>query len=194
MSTISAAVLLFLVLDPIGNVPLFILGLKNVDPARHKRIILRESLFGLGFLLFFLFLGRYILQILHVSQSSLSITGGIILFMIAIKMIFSHSEEVLGIIMEGEPFVVPLAVPLISGPSAMATVLLLMAREPEHWYKWLTAVIIAWLATAIILQFAGQMKRCLKDRGLLAMQRLMGMILTTVSVQMFIDGIQTTFM
>jgi multiple antibiotic resistance protein len=193
MSTLSAAVLLFLVLDPIGNVPLFVLGLKNTAPERHTRIIIRESLIGLVFLIIFLFLGRYILAILHVTQSSLSIAGGIILFMIAVKMVFARSEDVFGIPIDGEPFIVPLAIPLISGPSAMATVLLLMAREPELWHRWLFAVILAWAASFIILLFSATLKRWLKERGLAAMERLMGMILTTVSVQMFLEGVQTTF-
>lgn len=193
ITTLSAAVLIFLVLDPIGNISLFILALNNVDPKRHTIIILRESLIGLGFLLIFLFLGRYILQILHVSQSSLSIAGGIVLFLIAIKMIFAGAKDVFGISAEGEPFIVPLAVPLLAGPSAMATVLLMMAREPQQWPKWLAAVILAWLVSCLILLFAVPLRRALRDRGLLALERLMGMILTTVSVQMLIDGIQTTF-
>ena len=130
MSIISAAVLLFLVLDPLGNIPLFILGLKHVKPERHMQVIIRESLIGLGFLLLFLFSGKQIMVLLHVSQSSLSIAGGIILFMIAIRMIFSGSGDVFGIPVEGEPLIVPLAVPLIAGPSAMATVILMMAKEP----------------------------------------------------------------
>jgi MarC family membrane protein len=193
MSTISAAVLLFLVLDPVGNIPLFMVGLKNVAPEKHVKIIFRESLIGLGFLLLFLFLGRYILAILHVSQSSLSIAGGIILFLIAIKMIFTGGEDVFGLNVKGEPFIVPLAVPLIAGPSAMAVVLLMMAREPHHWPRWLLAVILAWLMTTVILLFSAPLKRALHERGLTALERLMGMILTIVSVQMFLDGIQTTF-
>jgi len=193
MSTLSAAVLLFLVLDPLGNIPLYIVGLKNVDPDRHIKVIFRESLFGLGFLLLFLFLGRYILTILHVSQSSLSIAGGIILFMISIKMVFAGAQDVFGLTIEGEPFIVPLAVPLVAGPSAMATVMLMMARNPEQWPQWLLAVILAWMATTVILLFSLPLKRALRDRGLVAMERLMGMILTTVSVQMFLDGVQTTF-
>jgi len=193
MSTISAAVLVFLVLDPIGNIPLFMLGLKNVSPEKHLKVIFRESLIGLLFLLVFLFLGRYILAILHVSQSSLSIAGGIILFLIAIKMIFTGGEDVFGLNIDGEPFIVPLAVPLIAGPSAMSVVLLIMAREPDHWPRWLLAVVMAWLMTTLILLFSAPLKRALRERGLVAMQRLMGMILTIVSVQMFLDGVQTTF-
>ncbi|MBN2105373.1 hypothetical protein JW835_15145 [bacterium] len=193
MSTISAAVLLFLVLDPIGNIPLFMIGLKNVPPDKYMKVIFRESLIGLGFLLIFLFLGRYILAILRVSQSSLSIAGGIILFLIAIKMIFAGGEDVFGLHVTGEPFIVPLAVPLIAGPSAMAVVLLMMAREPHHWPQWLLAVVLAWMMTTFILLFSAPLKKIFRERGLMALERLMGMILTIVSVQMFLNGLKTTF-
>ncbi len=194
MSTFSTALLLFLVLDPIGNVPLFIVALKNVDPDRHTQVIARESVIGLGFLVMFLLLGPWILRLLHISQSSLSIAGGIILFLIALKMIFTGAGDVFGITVQGEPLVVPLAVPLIAGPSAMATVMLLMARQPEYWPRWLAAIILAWIPSCCILLFAPALKRLLGERGLIAVERLMGMILATVSVQMLLDGIQNTFL
>ncbi len=194
MSTLSAALLLFLVLDPVGNVPLFILALKNVDPARHTRVIVREASIGLVFLLVFLFLGPGILKVLHISQSSLSIAGGTILFLIAVKMIFSGGGDVFGVSVDGEPLVVPLAVPLIAGPSAMATLTLLTARQPEEWLNWLAATILAWSVSLVILVFAPTMKRLLRDRGLVAAERLMGMILATVAVEMLLQGIRSTLL
>lgn len=193
MEILSAALLLFLVLDPIGNIPIFLVALKEVEPARHKRIIIRESLFGLLFLILFLFLGRYILQILQVSHSSLSIAGGIILLMIAIKMVFHGSEEIFKNQNTGEPFIVPMAIPLIAGPSAMTMVLLMMAKEPARWPEWLLAVVCAWFVTALILFYSSGLSRVLRKRGLLAIERLMGMILTTVAVEMFIKGIAESF-
>ncbi len=193
MSIISAALLLFLVLDPMGNIPLFLVALKDVNPARHKRIIFRETLFGLGFLILFLFLGRYVLDLLQVSRSSLSIAGGIILLMIAIKMVFHGSEEIFKSDNIGEPFIVPMAIPLIAGPSAMTMVLLMTAKEPHRWPAWLLAVVCAWLASSIILYFSSGISRFLGKRGLIALERLMGMILTTVAVEMFIKGLQESF-
>ena len=193
MSMLSAALLLFLVLDPLGNIPLFLVALKNVDPAKHKRIIIRELSIGLLVLIFFLFVGRYFLVFMHVSKPALSISGGIVLFLIAIKMIFSGAEDVFGIGIEGEPFIVPLAIPLIAGPSAMATVLLLMAQEPTRWLEWLTALLSAWALTCLILLFSKGLRRLLKTRGLVALERLMGMILTTVSVEMLVSGIRESF-
>lgn len=193
MAVLSAAFVLFLVLDPLGNIPLFLVALKDVKPSRHKRIIIRESLFGLGFLLLFLFLGHFILQLMQISQSSLSIAGGIILLMIAIKMVFQGSEEIFKTSNLGEPFIVPMAVPLVSGPSAMTTVMLFMAREPQRWPLWLAAVILAWLASSSILFFSDGLSRVLRKRGLVALERLMGMLLTTVAVEMFIQGVQESF-
>ena len=193
MSILSAVLLLFLILDPIGNIPLFLVALKNVDTRKHHRIIFRELLIGLGMLILFLFLGRYILILFHISKSSLSIAAGVILFLIAIKMIFRGSEEVFGIGVEGEPFIVPLAIPLIAGPSAMTMVIILMASEPTRWIEWLAAVIIAWMLTSIILLFSNRLRKLLKRRGITALERLTGMLLVTISVEMLITGIKQSF-
>jgi multiple antibiotic resistance protein len=193
MSILSAIILLLLVLDPIGNVPLFLCALKPVPRVRHRRIIVRESCIGLVILMFFLFMGRYILTVLRISQSSLSIAGGIILFMIAIKMVFAGSEKIFGDKTSGEPFIVPLAIPLIAGPSAMSTVLLLMAREPSRWIDWFAALVIAWLVSMVVLLFSSRLSRLFGERGLTAVERLMGMILVTVAVEMFLDGVHASF-
>lgn len=188
MTIFSATLLIFLVLDPIGNIPVFLSILGRYPAKRARRILLRELVIALGVLLFFLSAGRYLLEALHISEPSLSIAGGIILFLIALKMIFANIEEIFLHNPEGEPFVVPLAVPLIAGPSAMATVLLLMAREPDRWLEWLGAMLLAWLGSGVILLTASFFSRLLGRRGLIALERLMGMLLTTVAVQMFLQG------
>jgi len=189
MTILSATLLLFLVLDPVGNVPAFLCILKDTEPERQRHIIVRELLIALFVLVFFMFLGRYILLILRISEPALSISGGIILFLIAIRMIFSSVSEMFVGGPGGEPFIVPLAVPLIAGPSAVATVLLLMAREPHRWLEWLAAVVLAWFFAGVILLFCAPLRRLFGQRGLTAMERLMGMILTTVAVEMFISGV-----
>ncbi|MCS7304009.1 MAG: MarC family protein [Thermoguttaceae bacterium] len=188
MTVFSATLLMFLVIDPIGNIPIFLSILGGYEPKRARRILLRELIIALLVLLTFLAAGRYLLQALHISEPALSIAGGIILFLIALKMIFADVQEIFRHTPDAEPFVVPLAVPLIAGPSAMATVLLLMAREPARWPEWLAAVLIAWLASGLILLSANFFSQILGRRGLTAMERLMGMLLTTVAVQMFLQG------
>jgi multiple antibiotic resistance protein len=193
MTIYSAVLLLFLILDPVGNIPLFLVALKNVDSRKHFRIIFRELLIGLATLVLFLFLGKYILFLFHVSKSSLNIAGGVVLFLIAIKMIFRGSEEVFSIGVEGEPFIVPLAIPLIAGPSAMTMVIILMASEPERWVEWLIAIVIAWALTSIILIFSKGLRKLLKRRGITALERLTGMLLVTISVEMLVAGIKQSF-
>jgi len=178
-------------MDPLGNIPVFLAVLKDVPANKRKKIIFRELVISLAVLLVFLFLGRYILEILDLSEPSLSIAGGIILFIIALKMIFSGPEGGgFGINPDREPFIVPLAIPLIAGPSAMASVLLLATREPSRMLDWLIALVGAWVFTAIILILSTVLSRALGHRGLIAMERLMGMILTTIAVQMFLNGIK----
>ena len=188
MTTLSAAILLFLVMDPVGNTPVFLALLAPLEPRRARRVVVRELPIALAVMIVFLIAGHYLLQVLHVTEPALSISSGIILFLIALKMIFADVHEIFGKAPEGEPFVVPLAVPLIAGPSAMATVLLLMARQPERWSSWLWAIFCAWLASGAILYFATSLGRILGQRGTSALQRLFGMLLTTIAVQMFLTG------
>ncbi|HEX9638494.1 MAG TPA: MarC family protein [Acidobacteriota bacterium] len=188
MTVISAALLLFLVLDPFGNIPFFLAALKQVEPARQTWVMIRELLIALLALILFLFLGQYLLRLLNISEPALTVAGGIILFLIALKMIFppqagGQAEE-----LQGEPFVVPLAIPYVAGPSAFASVMFIMNREPQRWPEWLTALGIAWVLTSAILFLASQLRRFLGRRGLIATERLMGMVLVTIAVQMLMSG------
>lgn len=189
MTLSSAALLLFLVLDPFGNLPFFLTVLARVDPARRRRVVVRELLLALVALVAFLFLGPFLLQALRVSEPALTVAGGIILFLIALRMIFPGRRGPFDDELEGEPFLVPLAIPYVAGPSALASVLLIMNRDPERWREWLGALLAAWAATAVILVLGTGLSRHLGRRGLIAMERLMGMVLTTLAVQMLLDGL-----
>ena len=189
MTLLSAAVLLFFVMDPLGNVPLFLSALRHVDPARYRPVILRELSIALLILVVFLFVGSNLLDLLQVSPAALTAGGGIVLLLIALRMIFPSHERSLREEVDGEPFVVPLAVSYTAGPSTLAMELLLMSQEPARWPVWLGAVVLAWLASAVILYFAGNLRRVLGERGLTAMERLMGMLLVLVAVEMLMRGI-----
>ena len=189
MSLLSAAVLLFFVMDPLGNVPLFLSALRHVDPARYRFVIVRELVIALAIMVIFLFVGRYLLEVLHVSGAALTAGGGIILLLIALRMIFPAADHSLREDVREEPFVVPLAVPYTAGPSLLATELRFMSSEPERWPVWLGAVVLAWLASAVILYFASNLRKLLGERGLTAVERLMGMLLVIVAVEMLMRGI-----
>ena len=189
MTLVSAAVLLFLVIDPLGNIPFFLSALSAVPAERQRLVVVRELSFALGVLVLFLFAGRYLLALLQISEPALTTAGGVILFLIALRMIFPSSLHTLAEQVRGEPFLVPLAVPYVAGPSALATELLLMSREPGRWPEWLAALLLAWGATCVILYFASGMRRFLGERGLIALERLMGMVLITVSIQMLMNGV-----
>lgn len=189
MTLISAALLLFLVMDPLGNIPLFLSALKNVPPERRTKVIMRELLIALAIMIIFLFSGQAFLSALHISEPALTATGGVILFLIAIKMIFPHQGEAAKPANEDEPFIVPLAIPYVAGPSALATLLLIMNGEPERWPEWLGALFAAWFVTGVILLSAGFLAKILRNRGLIAIERLMGMILVAIAIQMLMNGI-----
>lgn len=189
MEVFSTAFLLFLVLDPVGNIPVFLAVLSHAPPDRHTRIILREMLIALAALVLFLMLGQYILAALQVSYGSLGVAGGIIMFLIAVRMVFPLPKSATSEDLDGEPFIVPLAIPLVAGPAAMATLMLLMAHKPDRWPQWLAALFLAWAVSGTILLFAERLGRLLGKRALIAIERLMGLILTAVAVEMFINGL-----
>lgn len=191
MSTLSAAILLFMILDPLGNVPIFLSLLKPLPPARRRVVLARELLIALAVLMGFLWGGQYILAAMHLRQESVSIAGGIVLFLIGLRMIFPSPEGVFGETPDGEPFIVPMAIPLIAGPSGMAAVMLMSNSEPGRMGDFSLALLLAWLATAVILFSATALYRLLGRRALAAIERLMGMLLVALSVQMFLDGVAT---
>jgi multiple antibiotic resistance protein len=193
MSVLSTAFLLVLVMDPVGNMMTFLAVLKNVEHKRKRAIIIRELFVALAVLILFLFLGRFVLEFLHINEAALSISGGIILFLIALKMIFPNEKGIFGGTTHGEPFIVPLAIPLIAGPSTLATILLFVSKEPGKWIEQLAAITLAWLVSGVILSFSTNLAKILGDRSLTACQHLMGMILAAISVQMFMGGVKIFF-
>lgn len=193
MSTLSAAILLFLIMDPLGNIPLFLAVLRDVPTRRRPWLLVRELLIALGVLFAFLFSGEYLLMALQLKQESVAIAGGIVLFLIGVRMIFPPKEGIFG---GGgdpstEPFIVPLAIPAVAGPSTMAAVMLLANSEPGRTADWSLALVSAWLATAVILMSSTFLYRLLGNSVLVAMERLMGMLLVALAVQMFLNGVVT---
>ncbi|RUL76899.1 YhgN family NAAT transporter [Dyella choica] len=190
MTTLSAAILLFLIMDPLGNIPIFLSLLKDVAPKRRRAVMVRELMIALGVLLIFLMGGQLMLKLLQLRQESISIAGGIVLFLIGIRMVFPPAEGgIFGRAGEGEPFIVPLAIPGVAGPSAMAALLLLTNTEPGRTADWAIALLCAWLATAVILLSSTYLFRWLGESVLTALERVMGMLLIALSVQMFLGGI-----
>lgn len=188
----SAVVTLFLVMDPLGNVPLFLTVLRTVDPSRRRTILLREIAIAYVVLLVFLVAGRALLRFLGLQPEAVGISGGIVLFLIALRMIFPSHGSLSGEPLQGEPFIVPLAIPLVAGPSTLATLLLLESAAGASLGWLMVALTIAWGLSGIILLSSTFFYRILRERGLIAIERLMGMLLVMVAVQMLLDGVRAT--
>ena len=191
MDIFAVAVLVFLITDPFGNTAIYLAALKNVAPERRFRVALRELLFALGLLMLFLSFGVKVLSGLGLSRESTAIAGGIILFVIAMRMIFPGPQGVLGDLPEGEPMLVPLATPALAGPSALAMLMTLRNTYGGELWELYAAVFLAWAATAIILLQATALQRYLGPRGLNAIERLTGMLLIMLSVDMLLDNLQS---
>ena len=192
MDILSAGLTLLLIMDPLGNIPLFLSVLKTVESeSRRRKILIRELFLALLVLLLFLFAGEYLLKWLNLRQEAVSIAGGMVLFLISLRMIFPSEKGIMGEMPEGEPFFVPLAVPLLAGPSTLAMLILLARSQPERIFEWLAAVLGAWAVTSLIMLSSSKLNKLFGKRGLIAVERLMGMVLVAISVQMLMDGIST---
>jgi len=191
VSFTSAVVILVLVMDPIGNIPLFVSLLRRVEPERRARVILRECVIAFAVLIGFVLVGRPLLSLFGISDSSLTIAGGVILFLIALRMIFRGAESLFGDVPAGEPFIVPLAIPAVAGPTTIATVMLLVSRAPQRWLEWTAALTLAMAITLAVLIFAERISKLAGERALLAFERLMGLVLTAIAVEMLLKGIET---
>jgi multiple antibiotic resistance protein len=188
MNVMALSVTLFLVLDPFGNAAIFHSVLAKIPEDRRRKVLVRELLIALGFLLGFLFIGKHMLGFLGLRPATLSISGGILLFLIALGMVFP-TASVLGETVDDEPFIVPLAIPLIAGPSAIALILLTSTKYPDVGASIILAVCAAWLVFSLILFFAPSMLKMLGTKGTRALERLMGLLLILVAMQMFLDGV-----
>ena len=185
----SVAATLFFVMDPIGNMPAFNALLSRFDTGRRARITARELVIALGILVVFLFAGTKVLEFLGLTESSLSIAGGVLLFLIALRMIFPQPDRH-SHVPEEEPLVVPLAMPMVAGPSTIAVLLLLSSTQPERIWEWCLALVIAWIASTVLLVSSPFFLRKLGDRGLRALERLMGMLLVLLATQLLLDGVR----
>jgi MarC family membrane protein len=193
-SFLSALILLLLVLDPLGSLPIFIPIMRAVPKERRRRVAMREVGIAFFVLLAFMFLGDAFLRVMHLSERSLEVAGGVILLIIAIRMIFgSSSESAYGVEPGKEPFIFPLAVPLLAGPSAMATVLLLASRQPDRIWEWIGALSAAMLVSFLVLILADRIRKLLGDSVVAAIEKLMGLVLTAIAVEMVLAGLKRYF-
>jgi MarC family membrane protein len=187
---LSATILLVLITDPIGNISIFANALKHVAPERRARVILREILIAFVLLLTFMFIGDGFLRVMNLSELSLQMGGGVILFLIALRMVFppAHSDMAEQLT---EPLIVPLAIPAIAGPSALATVLLLVSQQPDKRMEWIAALCVTMAISALVLVSAERIQRVVGPRLVVALERLMGLVLVSVAIEMMLRGAKT---
>ena len=192
-SFLSAFILLLLVLDPLGSLPIFIPIMREVPKHRRRWVAMREVGIAFGVLFFFMFFGEVFLRVMHLSERSLEVAGGVILLMVAIRMIFSHEGGIYGTAEGKEPLIFPLAVPLLAGPSAMATVLLLASRQPDRVAEWIGALFTAMVISFLALILADRIRKLLGDSVVSALEKLMGLVLTAIAVEMILSGLKRYF-
>ncbi len=185
----SATILLLLITDPLGNIPLFVNALKAVPAERRARVILREVLIAFAVLLGFMFAGQGFMKALGLSDVSLLIGGAVVLFLIALRMVFPPPEPASAVPVS-EPLIVPLAIPALAGPSALATVLLLVSQAPGRRLEWVAALTVTMAVCALVLLSAERLQRLVGLRVVSAFERLMGLVLVSISVEMLIRGLK----
>lgn len=189
MPFLTITLILFLIMDPFGNVSTYLSLMKNVEKKKHPKILAREMLFALGFMLLFNFIGEWIFTILKISETSVKISSGLILFITALQILFPTLNSIRQNLPKGEPFLIPLAIPLIASPPLLATIMLFARAEDSHLVM-IGAIILAWLGTYAVLLSSNLLFRLIGENGLMACEKLMGMILVLLAVQGFLDGIK----
>ena len=193
-SFVSAFILLLLVLDPLGSLPIFIPIMREVPPGRRRWVAVREVGIAFGVLFAFMFFGDAFLRVMHLSERSLEVAGGVILLMVAIRMIFSQEGGVYGTPQGKEPLIFPLAIPLLAGPSAMATVLLLASHQPDKLASWVGALTAAMFVSGAVLMLCDHIRRWVGDSVVSATEKLMGLVLTAIAVEMILAGLKRYFL
>ncbi len=190
MTLIESALLLFLVVDPFGNLPFVLAVLGNASLPEYRRAITREMLLAFLILLAFTFAGEQILGYLNIEQSSLVVAGGVILFLISLKMIFKSSAEIFEDRYRGNPLLVPIAVPALAGPSAMTTVMILRTQQQVPLEILLAALVMVFAVAWIIFLLGRGINAYLGPRGISALEKFMGLLLNLVAVNMMMQGIK----
>jgi multiple antibiotic resistance protein len=189
MELLTVSLVLFLIMDPIGNIASFLTMVKGIEPKKQKTIVIREMLIALAFMILFNYIGEYIFVLLDISETTVKIASGVILFIISVQILFPQLRGGMREnIPEEEPFIIPLAIPLIAGPSLLATIML-YAHMEDKLHTMLIAILIAWIAAVIVLLPARFLHRVLGVNGLMACEKLMGMVLVLLAVQRFLDGV-----
>ena len=193
MSILSATILLILIMNPLGTLPIALSTLKPIDPKRHTKIIVRETFFAYLLLVIFMLFGQFFLRSVQISEQALGISGGIIMFIIAIRMIFPEEKHNPEKASTSEPFFVPLAIPMTAGPGALTTAMLFSTQQPDKKFIWFMAITAASTVVGMILLIGRSLSKYLGEKGLLALEKLSGMMLTAMAVQMFLSGINVYF-
>lgn len=194
--SLTGFVTLFLVIDPIGLAPLFIALTQGMAPSRRRRIGLRACLIATGILTVFGVFGMQVLDLMGISLPAFRIAGGMLLFLIASEMLFerrSQRREGRTADEDHDPSVFPLATPLIAGPGAMATMILLATGRGADWHDLVGALVAMVAVIAVVMAFfliATPIERALGRTGIVVVTRLLGMLLAALAVQFVIDGLR----
>lgn len=189
MSLLSIAFILFLIMDPIGSVTSYLKLVQDLPPKKQRWIVIREMLIALAAMFIFYFIGEYLLAVLHISPLTVRLSSGAVLFLVAIKILFPSKDSPRNNLPQGEPFITPLAIPLIAGPALLATIMLFAHAETNH-ANMIGGIILAWCAAVIVLELSPFLQKYVGKNGLQACERLMGMILVMLAIQRFFEGIQ----
>lgn len=194
-SIFTLALTFFLVANPIGNTPAIIALVKDFELQKQRIILFREAIFALVLALFFQYFGEHFLSLLNIKDFAVMMTGGVLLFLVSLTMIFSVSANETDSKPKQEPFIVPIATPIISGPGLLAVIMLKSKLEANN-LKISLAILLAWIGVTFILTFAPYLKNLLGKRGLVALEEVMGMVLALISIDMIVKGVSlflTTF-
>lgn len=189
MTIFSISLVLFLIMDPIGNISCFLKMVEGMDPKKQRLILLREMLIALLVMVIFNYIGEGIYDLLQISDPAVRLSSGVILFLIAVQILFPNLTGIRENLPKEEPFIIPFAIPLIAGPSVLATIMLYAHMEQSQPVM-LISILCAWLAALLVLIASKPLYKVMGDNGLMACEKLMGMVLVLLAIQRFLDGVE----
>lgn len=189
ISLFALTTILFLIMDPMGNIASYLKLMEGIPEQRRYWILVREMSIALAAMVVFNYIGEFIFGLLGISETTIRLASGVILFIIALKILFLSEDSPRAHLPRGEPFIVPLAIPLIAGPSLLATIMLYANLESSQPLM-LGAILFATIATTLVFIAAPTLNQYLGKNGLLALEKLMGMVLVLIAVQRIAEGVQ----
>jgi multiple antibiotic resistance protein len=190
---IKTFIAVFVLADALGNIPIVLVLTKGMEPEQRTKVVDRASIVATGVLLLFAFGGQFFLNYLEISMGSLRVAGGLLLLLIALKMLEGELDTPI-VEEERDIAITPLALPLLAGPGTLTTVMLMMSESPMAHLSVVVGIVTAMIVTWFIVRQAGRIDHLIGPEGALIIMKLLGFLLAALAIEIGSAGIRELFL